>query len=251
MTEATKDKTTLMERVRKLLAQAEDDGVTPAEAEAFTERAATLMARYGIEKAMLGALHPETDKQSDRKVPILNPWASVRSHLLGRLAKAMRCEAVLLKGRNNSQTVHLFGFESDLERVDVLYTSLLIQMTHALLHEQVPLHASYRPSDTRAYRRSFLLGYVAEVSERVAAAEERAASQSKNEDDTRGGPGTALVLADRSLAVRAAKDAAYPKLRNAKITYSGGGYERGQAEGRRADIGTTRVGGNGQRALPR
>ena len=32
---------TLLERVRKLLAMAEGDGVTQAEAEAFTEKAAT------------------------------------------------------------------------------------------------------------------------------------------------------------------------------------------------------------------
>ena len=32
---------TLLERVRKLLAKAEGDGVTPAEAEALTEKAAT------------------------------------------------------------------------------------------------------------------------------------------------------------------------------------------------------------------
>ena len=48
----------LLDRVRKLLAKAEDDGVTPAEAEALTAKAAELMARYGIDRALLGALHP-------------------------------------------------------------------------------------------------------------------------------------------------------------------------------------------------
>jgi len=241
------DKTTLMDRVRKLLAMAEGDGVTPAEAESFTEKAATLMARYGIERAMLGALHPETDKQSGRKVSIPNPWADVRSMMLSKLAKAMRCDAVLLRARDNSRTVHLFGFESDLERLDVLYTSLLVQMTHALIAEDVPEYLS--PARIRAYRRSFLLGYAIEVGERVEAAEARAVDQSKTEDATRKGKGTAMVLSDRSLAVRRAKDAQYPTLRKMKITYSGSGYDRGQAEGRRADIGTTRVGG--QKALPR
>ena len=37
----------LLDRVRKLLAQAEDDSVTPAEAQAFTAKAAQLMAKYG------------------------------------------------------------------------------------------------------------------------------------------------------------------------------------------------------------
>ncbi len=40
-----------LERIRKLLAKAEARGVTPAEAEAFTAKAAELMARYGIDRA--------------------------------------------------------------------------------------------------------------------------------------------------------------------------------------------------------
>jgi len=48
----------LLERVRKLLAKAEDDSVTPAEAEALTAKAAELMARYGIDRALLAAARP-------------------------------------------------------------------------------------------------------------------------------------------------------------------------------------------------
>ena len=51
----------LLDRVRKLLAKAEDEGCTPEEAEALTAKAAELMARYGIDRALLGALRPETD----------------------------------------------------------------------------------------------------------------------------------------------------------------------------------------------
>ena len=44
----------LLDRVRKLLAKAEDEGCTPAEAEALTAKAAELMARYGIDRALHG-----------------------------------------------------------------------------------------------------------------------------------------------------------------------------------------------------
>jgi Protein of unknown function (DUF2786) len=47
--------TTLLERVRKLLAQAEDSAVTAAEAEAFNAKAAELIARHGIDGAHLAA----------------------------------------------------------------------------------------------------------------------------------------------------------------------------------------------------
>ena len=62
----------LLDRVRKLLAKAEDEGCPAAEAEALTAKAAELMARYGIDRALLGALHPETDKPADR----CSPWTT-------------------------------------------------------------------------------------------------------------------------------------------------------------------------------
>ena len=46
----------LLDRVRKLLAKAEAEGVTPPEAEALTAKAAELMARYGIDRARLAAV---------------------------------------------------------------------------------------------------------------------------------------------------------------------------------------------------
>lgn len=240
----TEPSSTLLERVRKLLAQAEDEGVTPQEAEAFTAKAATLMARYGIDRALLGALHPETDKPADRKIDVPNPWAGVRAHLLAGLAQAMRCQCVLLNVKSGKR-VHLFGYESDLERVDVLYTSLLLQMASALAAEVVPAMAR----SPRAWRRSFLLGYTEAVAARVRAAEERAVQQAKGEDAGREGPGTALVLADRSLQVKSAMTAKYPVIREVRITYSGSGYQNGHEQGSRADIGGARVGGASRKAL--
>src|ERR1700733_12967315 len=47
----------LLDRVRKLLAKAEAEGVTPHEAEALTGKAAGLMARYGIGRGPPGDRH--------------------------------------------------------------------------------------------------------------------------------------------------------------------------------------------------
>src|SRR5580704_4492242 len=114
----------LLERVRKLLAKAEAEGVTPAEAEALTAKAAELMARYGIDRALLAAQQPETDHPADRKVDVDNPWARVQAHLLCGLASAMRCQCVILPRNGPGTRIHVFGFASDIERTDVLYTSL-------------------------------------------------------------------------------------------------------------------------------
>jgi len=52
----------MLDKVRKLLAKAEAEGVTPQEAEALTDKAAELIARYGIDRARLAAAKPETDE---------------------------------------------------------------------------------------------------------------------------------------------------------------------------------------------
>src|SRR5215471_6528686 len=86
----------LLDRVRKLLVKAEADGVTQAEAQALTAKAAELMAKYGIDRALLAARRPETDGPADRVIDIGNPWARVQAHLLCGLAAALRCQCVIL-----------------------------------------------------------------------------------------------------------------------------------------------------------
>jgi len=129
----------MLSRIRKLLAKAEDESCTPEEAEALTAKAAELMARYGIERALLGAARPETDKPADRMISLRNPWAAVKGHLLAGLAAALRCQSVLLS-RRDERAAHIFGYASDIERTDILYTSLLVQMTRALAAQDVPAH---------------------------------------------------------------------------------------------------------------
>ena len=247
MSTPTRDtsKSATLDRVRKLLAKAEAEGVTPPEAELLTAKAAELMARYGIDRARLGALHPETDRPASRIIDIDNPWAQVRAHLLAGIAGAMNCQCVLLSTSRPGARIHLFGYESDLQRADVMYTSLLLQMASALRQERVPQGAR----SVRAWRRSFLLGYVTAVITRVKAAEDRAKTVAATEDSGTGGPSTALVLADRSLVVRRSLQAAYPVTRRTRITYSGRGYSSGHDAGQRANIGGTGLGRAGQRAL--
>jgi hypothetical protein len=225
----------LLERVRKLLAKAEDDGVTPHEAEALTAKAAELMARYGIDRARLGALHPETDSTADRVFDVGNPWAAVKAHLLAGLAAALRCQCVLLNRREPGSRVHVFGYLSDLERTDILFTSLLVQMARALAPQPVPAAAGR----VKAWRRSWMLGYATAVVARVRAAEDAAAADASAEPD--GGPSTALVLADRALTVRRHAEQAYPRTRRTRVTYTGTGYTDGYREGQKADIGEAKV----------
>ena len=238
--------TVLLARVRKLLAKAEAQGVTAAEAEALTAKAAELMAKYGIDRALLAAERPETDRPADRVVDIDNPWARVQAHLLCGLASAMRCQCVVLPRTDPGARIHMFGFASDIERADILYTSLLVQMWQGLAAGDLP---SWSRSP-RAWRRSWLLGFATAVVSRVRAAEHKAAAEA-TAPAAASGSRTALVLADRRQVIRRNIDQAYPLTRKTRLTYSGDGYGAGYAEGQKADIGSTRIHGPATQALGR
>jgi Protein of unknown function (DUF2786) len=237
--------TDLLDRVRKLLAKAEDEGCTPQEAEALTVKAADLMARYGIDRALLGSLHPETDKVTDRIFDLDNPWAAVKAHLLAGLASAMRCQCILLTRREPGSRVHVFGYQSDLDRVDILFTSLLVQMHRALAVQRVPgAHGG-----AKAWRRSWMLGYASAVVARVREAE--AAAVRTAETPAESDRSAQLVLADRSLTVQRHANAAYPRTRRTRVTYSGNGYADGYRQGQKADIGGSKVSAGRGRELSR
>jgi hypothetical protein len=235
----------LLARVRKLLVKAEADGVTQAEAQALTAKAAELMAKYGIDRALLAAVRPETDRPDDRVIDIANPWARVQAHLLCGLAAALRCQCVILPRTGPGSRIHMFGFASDIERTDVLYTSLLLQMWQGLSAVEPPAWSR----SPRAWRRSWLLGFATAVIARVRAAEQRAAQHAA--DAPAGGPSAALVLADRTEIIEHTLRQAYPVTRTSRVTYSGAGYGTGYTQGQRADIGTSRLGKPSGRALTR
>jgi Protein of unknown function (DUF2786) len=240
--------TDLLDRVRKLLAKAEDEGCTPEEAEALTAKAAELMARYGIDRALLGALRPETDRPADRKFRFEAPWADVKAHLLAALATALRCQCVQTQTEEGPR-LHVFGYSSDLERAEILFTSLLVQMARALAKQAVPAYGN----SAKAWRRSWMLGYCAAVVARVRAAEEEAvaAAGADADADADVGSSAAVVLADRSLTVRLQVSAAYPRLKKKRVTYSGNGYGDGYREGEKADIGGAKIRSRSAGALGR
>ena len=236
----------LLARVRKLLVKAEADGVTQAEAQALTAKAAELMAKYGIDRALLAAVRPETDRPDDRIIDVANPWARVQAHLLCGLAAALRCQCVILPHTGPGSRIHVFGFASDIERSDVLYTSLLLQMWQGLSATEPPAWSR----SPRAWRRSWLLGFATAVVARVRAAEQRAAQRAADAP-AGSGPSAALVLADRTEIIERTLRQAYPVTRTSRVTYSGSGYGTGYAQGQRADIGGSRLGKPSGRALTR
>ena len=232
----------ILEKVRKLLAKAEDPGCTPAEAEALTDKAAQLIAKYGVDRALLAAAAPEIDPLGDRVIGVGPPYALDKAGLLATVAGALRCRSVRRKehtARGSAYAMHLFGFAADLERVELLYTSLLVQASMALAVVDIPEWDS-----VAAFRRSWLVGFACAVGERLRQAEERASAAPRPAS----GPSVALVLADRSDRVDRRVEEAYPHLRISPARrLMGGGLDSGYAAGQRADLGGPRLAGQGAR----
>ena len=167
--------------------------------------------------------------------------------LFRSLATALRCQCVQTRSADGTR-LHVFGYTSDLERADILFTSLLVQLARALAAQPVPGYGG----EARAWRRSWMLGYCTAVVTRVRAAEEAAAASAPGSATGAGaGQSAALVLADRSLVVRRQVTAAYPRLRKTRVTYSGSGYGDGYREGQKADIGGPKLRSRSAGALGR
>jgi hypothetical protein len=223
-----------LDTVRKLLAKAER-AATPAEADTYTAKAVELMARHGIDAALLAAAEPGRDEIGRLRVAMQDPYSAGKARLLGWTAAALGCRWVLHAawgGRVAAVTV--FGHASDRERVEVLYTSLLLQATGQLVRVRPP----WPGESVAAYRRSWLEGFAAEVHRRLVAAEEQAARQATGRSAEPSHGGVALVLADRRRRVDREFAAAFPRLGSARPrVLSGSGRAAGALAGQRADLG--------------
>jgi Protein of unknown function (DUF2786) len=231
-------------RIRKLLARAERAG-TPEEAQACTDKAVELMARHGIDMALLAAADPGVDEIGTTRVEITDPYSAGKARLLGWTASALRCRAVLHQQRGGRVgVVTVFGYASDRERVEVLFTSLLLQAAAQLARER-PAH---RGESVAAYRRSWLHGFAVQVHRRLVSAEQRAEQQAGQRAGESAPAGAALVLADRRSRVERAYAEAFPTLgRGRPSMLSGSGFAAGAAAGERADLGGSAL--RGRRAL--
>jgi uncharacterized protein DUF2786 len=235
----------MLRRIRNLLIKAEAEGVTQHEAEALTEKAAALMARYGIERALFTLNAPASDSPADFIIDLEEPHAAQKSHLLSGIASAMRCNPIQIRRDSPGIRMHVFAYTSDWERADMLFTSVLVQMTRALHAQSVPPHL--KGLKKSAWIRSWMLGYSTAVVLRVRAAE--AAAAAVPAPAASGVPSVALVLADRNTVIASRTAAVYPRLRKTRITYTGTGFRQGHEEGQRADIGSSKITSSGSPSL--
>jgi uncharacterized protein YukE len=183
---------------------------------------------------------------------VADPYSAGKARLLAWTASALRCRAVLHEaGGGRVVAVTVLGFAADRARVELLYTSLLLQAGSQL----AALRPAWEGESVAAYRRSWLHGFAVRVHQRLVEAELRAAESAESAAAARsspsaGGPPVALVLADRSARVDQAYAEVFGQIGRARrAQLSGSGYAAGAHAGSHADLGGRPVAPTGRRAL--
>jgi hypothetical protein len=150
-----------LRRIRALLAKAESTEFD-AEAEALTAKAQDLMTRHAIDEARLRGDGADDVEVVARRVLIENPYAWEKAGLLHHVAAANRTRAIWSDFGSSATIV---GVPTDVEQVEMLFTSLLVQATRAMTEAG---RASGSGADRSvSFRKSFLSAYAVRIGERL------------------------------------------------------------------------------------
>ncbi|MEV5756525.1 DUF2786 domain-containing protein [Streptomyces tendae] len=215
-------------RIRALLAKAEVTGY-PEEAEALSAKAQELMARHSVDEALLAAQAQGSATSPDTpgacRIGVEPPYEQAKAVLLDAVADANHCRAVWNETFGFSTVV---GYEADLEAVELLYTSLLVQAEGAMTKAEAGQRAGGRKR-TKTFRQSFLAAYAHRAGTRL-----RAAAEAATEAAATGAAAANLlpVLASREVAVTDRVERMFPQTTTTRLR--GAADAAGWTEGTRA-----------------
>ncbi|MFJ3702855.1 MULTISPECIES: DUF2786 domain-containing protein [Streptomyces] len=226
----------MLTRIRALLAKAEATGF-PEEAEALTTKAQELMARHSIDEALLAARTHSADVPGAVRIGVDAPYESAKAVLLDAVASANRCRAVWNSDLGFTTVV---GFEPDLESVELLFTSLLVQGNAAMTKAEAGQRAGGRRR-TKTFRQSFLMAYAQRLGSRLAADTARVTAAAGAEAGSRAETTGALlpVLAARDVAVTDTAERMFPRTTTTRLRGATDleGWTHGTAAADRARMG--------------
>ncbi|MFD4528864.1 DUF2786 domain-containing protein [Streptomyces sp. NPDC058470] len=222
----------MLTRIRALLAKAEATGF-PEEAEALSAKAQELMARHSIDEALLAARTHAKDAPGACRIGVEPPYETAKAVLLDAVAGANRCRAVWNDFLGFSTVV---GFEPDLEAVELLYTSLLVQATAAMTKAEAAQRAAGRKR-TKTFRQSFLAAYAHRIGDRLASAAESQVASAVGE--------LLPVLVAREVAVTDHMERMFPETVTTRLrgVTDETGWQEGAAAADRAQV-------RGRRPIP-
>lgn len=216
----------MLTRIRALLAKAEATGF-PDEAEALSAKAQELMARHSVDEALLDAEAPTRDTAGACRIGVEPPYEQAKAVLLDAVATANHCRAVWNEALGFSTVV---GFEADLEAVELLHASLLVQAASAMTRAEAAQRAAGRRR-TKTFRQSFLAAYAHRVGIRL----REAAAAPVSED-------LLPVLASREVAVTDRLERMFPETTTTRLrgVSDEAGWTEGAQAAERAQVGSRR-----------
>jgi hypothetical protein len=161
------------------------------------------------------------------RIGVDHPYEDQKASLLDAVARANRCQAVWSPDFGFST---VFGFDGDLETVDVLYTSLLVQAHKAMSRAEPPGGKSGR-ARLRTFRLSFLAAFAVRIGERLARASADVVADAAPAD-------LLPVLASRDATIRETVGRVFPRTSRARGTRvdSREGWDSGRAAADRAAV---------------
>ncbi|SEM39906.1 DUF2786 domain-containing protein [Rhodococcus maanshanensis] len=210
-------------RIRGLLAKAERTEFAE-EAEAFTAKAQELMTRYAITAVLLRSrAHTGGTVVHSRRFHLENPYLKEKAHLLTAIGDANRVRTVLF---GDLDIVAAVGTPVDLQQVDLLYTSLLVQSARAMQSAAAEGRSGAR---TTGFRKAFLAGFASRIGQRLHDADAKATEAAADEESI---PLSDLlpVLATTSAAVDAEFTRLFPSTKKARArSVDARGWHAGRA----------------------
>ena len=240
-------KANVAEKVRKLLAQAEDPACTTEEAEAFSAKAQQLITKFSIDLSILGE-GKRSDELITKKVWVNGPYHSAKVSLAHVVVRNNDCRCVwgtawitdaegnYVRDKDGKVTkrayVAVVGYATDVEWVETLYASLEHQLTYAVARDK---KTRYQGENLRSWTTSYIDGFTsainarlrearrkveAEVQEKVNADRRELLAAALDTDVVPEATSVALVLVQKNEKVEAEYKRRYPGTRT---TYRKGG----------------------------
>ncbi|OBH35591.1 hypothetical protein A5690_09735 [Mycobacterium intracellulare] len=218
----------MLARVRALLAKAEATDY-PDEAEALSAKAQALMVRHSLREAVADHDRGRVSVGAARRIWIDHPYVAAKVALVQAVAQANRCRTAWIRDLGCVVTV---GDETDLDLVDLLATSLLVQASRAMMIAG-RRHEIRGQSRTKSFRLSFLVAYAARIGERLSFTNASVTDELRRDDRL------LPVLAARNRAADEAFTRLFPKtVASPLVAYDAAGLGAGRSA---ADMATLEV----------
>ena len=253
----------MLTRIGGLLRQAESTD-NPHEAEAFMEAAQRLATSASVDLAVARSHSASRERQatpSQKVIPIGEPGKRGLKTYVQLFVSIAHANDVQCDVARSSTQVFAYGFDSDIETTEALYSSLLIQMVRAsdayiksgAYKSETAIRTVTEVKNRRRYTRreevpvaavtarlNFQTAFASRIGVRLS--EVKKETEAKAIEQEQQGAGTALVLRNKEIELRdyyrqTSTARGHWRSQSANAGYSEGARKAGDRAGRNAKIG--------------